>query len=117
MDLWGFRRLWPMPSGQRRFLADVGVSQVMLFGSVALGEQTPGSDIDLVAIYDDLDYEQRDSLAASLGAVAIEAAGYQVEVLVTDRPEWIRRTSSLETSMERHIASYGRLLVDRPPGR
>lgn len=97
-------------------LADAGVSQVMLFGSVALGEQTPGSDIDLVAIYDDLDYEQRDSLEANLGVAATEAAGYRVEVLVTDRPEWERRTSSLETSMERHIASYGRLLVDQPPG-
>ena len=97
-------------------LAVAGVSQVMLFGSVALGEQTPGSDIDLVAIYDDLDYQQRHSLEASLGAAATEAAGYRVEVLVTDRPEWERRTSSLETSMERHIASYGRLLVDQPPG-
>lgn len=98
-----------------RVLVDAGVSQVMLFGSVARGEQTPQSDIDLMAIYNDVDYDQRHSLATSLSAAATKAAGHRVDVLVTDRPEWSHRTQSLKTSMERHIASYGRILVDQPP--
>ena len=40
-------------------LAEAGVGRVLLVGSVARGEQEQDSDIDLVAIYDDLDYEER----------------------------------------------------------
>ena len=36
-----------------------GVCRVLLFGSLARGEQTPDSDIDLVVILDDLDYRTR----------------------------------------------------------
>lgn len=40
-------------------LAAAGVCEVWLHGSVARGAAGPGSDIDLVAIYPDLDYRQR----------------------------------------------------------
>ena len=38
---------------------DVGVGEVWLYGSVARGESEPGSDIDLVAVLDDLEYRRR----------------------------------------------------------
>ncbi len=96
-------------------LVAAGVGGVVLFGSVARGEQTARSDIDLVAVYDDLDYDQRDHLTESLRDAAEEASGYPVQLVVTDRPEWKTRTEGIETSMERHVASYGRVLADRPP--
>ena len=40
-------------------LVSAGVSRVMLFGSVARGEAAEDSDLDLVAIYDDLNYTER----------------------------------------------------------
>ena len=67
-------------------------------GPVARGD----SDIDLVAVFDDLDYSQRLSLRLSLGAAA--AAGRPVEVYVTDRPEWARRTRDVSASFEARIA-------------
>ena len=96
-------------------LEEAGVSQVMLFGSVARNHQTPESNIDLVAIYNDLDYAERTNLAESLSRDATKKVGYDVTVRVTDRPEWTKRINCLETSMERQIASYGQLLVDQPP--
>ena len=36
-------------------LVDAGVGEVWLYGSVARGESEPGSDIDLVAVLDDLE--------------------------------------------------------------
>ena len=95
-------------------LVAAGVSRVVLFGSVARGDQTVRSDIDLVAIYDDLDYDQREDLIETLQEAAGEASGYPVELVVTDRPEWKVRTEGIQTSTERRVASYGRVLVDRP---
>ena len=88
----------------------------MLFGSVARGEATNWSDIDLVAIYDDLDYGKRGEIAEPLRAAAAEAAGFPVDVLVTDRPEWKMRTSQVRTSLEARAARGGMVLIDRLPG-
>ena len=72
-------------------LAAAGASRVLLFGSVARGEADEHSDIDLVAVFDDMDYSQRFSLRSRLATAAEDAAGRSVEVIVTDRPEWQRR--------------------------
>ena len=69
-------------------LVAAGVGEVWLYGSVARGEQHPGSDIDLVAVLDDLEYRRRLSVTQDLRQVARRACGRWVEVLVTDRPEW-----------------------------
>ena len=57
----------------------------MLFGSVARGQANERSDIDLIAIYDDLDYNRRGEIADPLTAAAVEAAGFPVDVLVDRR--------------------------------
>ena len=97
-------------------LAAADVPMVLLYGSVARGEQNPNSDIDLVAVFDDLDYETRWRCKLRLEALAREAAGWPVEVRVTDRPEWEHRRRRLRTSFEAGIATDAVVLCDRPPG-
>ena len=97
-------------------LADAGVSRVVLFGSVARGDATERSDIDLAAIYDDLDYGTRSERVEELSSLASAAAGHPVEVFVTDRPEWKVRTEQVCTSFESRAAREGAALVDRGTG-
>ena len=93
-----------------------GVSRVVLFGSVARGEATGRSDIDLVAIYDDMDYAERAALERELSALAGGEAGRRVDVLATDRPEWKMRSERLSTSLESWIDRDGVVLADRGAG-
>ena len=95
-------------------LAGAGVGRVVLFGSVARGEATERSDIDLVAIFDDLDYGERWERRCELMRLAGEAAGHSVDVSVTDRAEWAMRTSRVRTSFEGRAARDGVVLVNRP---
>ena len=68
-------------------LAGAGAGEVWPFGSVARGESTEDSDIDLVAVRGDLDHAwrwDREQESARLGG---QAAGWPVDVMATDRPE------------------------------
>lgn len=97
-------------------LAAEGAGLVLLFGSVATGDQRNGSDIDLAAVFDDLDRQQSRGLRHRLAQAARDAAGCEaeVEVFVTDRPEWAHRTDSVASSFEAHIAPSALVLFDRP---
>ena len=97
-------------------LASAGVGRVLLFGSVARGSATVGSDIDLVAIFDDIDYRERLAIRSELCAAVESAVDRPVEVFVTDRAEWRRRTREVSASFEAGIASSAMVLVDRPAG-
>ena len=94
-------------------LAAAGVCEVWLHGSVARGAAGPGSDIDLVAIYPDLDYRQRWRRKCELSELARKSCRWEVDVFVTDLPEWTIR-SGLLTSFERGIRTRGELLLPRP---
>lgn len=67
-----------------RELADAGASRVLLFGSVAQGRAQPYSDIDLVAVFDDLDYTRRLSRQLDLQTAAQACTGHRVQIHVTD---------------------------------
>ena len=95
-------------------LSDAGVGRVVLFGSVARGEATERSDIDLMAVYDDLDYGERWKRRCELKGLAEQAAGFSVDVSVTDRAEWRMRTTRVLTSFEGRVDRQGVVLVDRP---
>ena len=92
------------------------MGRVLLFGSVARGSATVGSDIDLVAVLDDIDYRERLAIRSELCAVAESVVDSPVEVFVTDRAEWRRRTREVSASFEAGIASSAVVLVDRPAG-
>ena len=86
---------------------------MLLFGSVARGEGCERSDIDLVAIYDDLgDYSQRRRHRCDLERRAGDAVGRRVDVMVTDAPEWAVRTAEVPCSVEARIAAYAVELAD-----
>ncbi len=58
-------------------VARMDAAQVLLFGSVADGTATPSSDIDLVAVFDDLgDYSRRYRIKCEAQAAAREASGH-----------------------------------------
>ena len=107
--------------GHARAAADVlageGVSMVLLFGSVAAGTAREGSDIDLVAVFDDIDYAERYPRRWRLEARCAAAAGVPVDVHVTDWPEWRHRTVGVSSSFEASIVGQplGRTLFRRGP--
>lgn len=94
-------------------LVDAGVGRVLVFGSVARGDATEDSDIDLVAIFDDLgDYSTRFKQRCALEAKAREVTGCPVDVMVTDAPEWAARTAKVPCSVEARLAGHAIELAD-----
>ena len=93
-----------------RALVASGVGEVWLYGSVARGESEPRSDIDLIAVLDDLDYGRRLSVKGELQEAARAACGRWVEVLVTDRPEWRIQREQVSASFISAI-SYDLMLL------
>ena len=84
-----------------------GAEEVLLFGSVARGDADRDSDIDLVALFADIDYAQRHDLKKRLEAVAgaVVDDGWPVQVVVTDRPEWRARVRNVSASFEQRISA------------
>ena len=99
-------------------LVEHGAGVVLVFGSVAQGTADEQSDIDMVAVFDDLgDYSGRHNLRARLINNAHHTTGMLVDLLVTDRPEWYRRTTNVTSSFEAAIADQATVLCDRPATR
>ncbi len=94
-----------------------GAGRVLLFGSVARDEAHPHSDIDLMVIYDDLDYNERWDVRSRLTRLAGSAVEWPVDIHVTDRPEWKMRTEQVRTSFESRVKRQGMLLVDNQPAK
>ena len=95
-----------------QLLIDEGVSRVLLFGSLARDAVDDDSDIDLVALYDDLgDYSTRSFLESELKRLCGNVIGKEVDILVTDFPEWERRVMNVSASVEASIAEGTVLLA------
>ncbi len=88
-----------------RPLLETGAEEVWLFGSVARGEATERSDIDLLVLFADIDYSKRHELRRRLESAAAEAVDsrWPVQVFVTDRPEWKARSERVRSSFEYRI--------------
>ena len=98
-------------------LVDAGVGEVWLYGSVARGESRHSSDIDLVAVLDDLDYRRRFTVTHELQEAARRACGRNVEVLVTDQPEWRIQRVQVPASFASAISDDLMLLASSPMAR
>ena len=89
---------------------------VLLFGSVVRGEAQSHSDIDLMVIYDDLDYAVREKVSLELEGLVRAEVGCVVDVHLTDRPEWRMRTEQVVTSFESRVKREALVMLDEPPG-
>lgn len=93
-----------------------GATRVLLFGSVARGEPHERSDVDLVAVFDDLDYTQRHLIARDINKKIRSQVGVANDVVVTDRPEWeARARGEIPTCLEACISAEAVPLIDNPP--
>ncbi len=94
-------------------LISAGAEEVLLFGSVARGDADESSDIDLVALFADIDYGARREVAWRLEVAAREVAGrWPVQVVVTDLPEWRNRVANVSASFESAISSDAVLVAE-----
>lgn len=85
-------------------------SRVILFGSVARGDDGPDSDIDLMVVLPSLDYARRHEIEAELvGAVSHTAP---VQIFVTDERECARRRDVIG-SMHYWPLREGRVVHER----
>lgn len=84
--------------------------QVLLFGSVARGDDGPDSDIDLMVVLSSIDYTKRHDLEASLRHVT--PALLPIQIFVTDRRE-CRRRRDVIGSMHYWPLREGRVVYDR----
>ena len=96
-------------------IAVEGVSEILVYGSVGRGDAGPDSDIDLVAIHDDLDYSTRRERSDDLKELARSVVAHRVSVYVTDWPEWTHRATRVSTSLEYAIAADAVTLYHREP--
>ena len=108
----------PTVADARRVVAALPGS-VLLFGSVARGEGSSNSDIDLVVVVDRLETEQfspsRLEEERGLARRASEACGCPVQVWLVDWPEWWSR-SSVWGTLEHEALTQGKWLRRVPPG-
>ena len=99
-----------------KVVADAGAGRVLVFGSVVRGEAHRHSDIDLMVIFDNLDYAVRQDLTMELERLARAEVGCLVDVHLTDRPEWKMRTEQVVTSFESRVKRQAQMVVDKPLG-
>ena len=98
-----------------RRAAEMLPGSVRLFGSVARGEATALSDIDLLVILDDVDYGQVSSMAGELRREAHTRTGLPLDVWVLDWPRWESNIVHPFT-LEGRALTDGRWLRYVPPG-
>ena len=89
-SLWGGKTLrqW-LPSVVADVVRHVAPQRVVLFGSVARGDEGPDSDLDLLVVLDHLEPADRPRLVSSIRR-AISARA-PIDVFVTDLEEYERR--------------------------
>ena len=83
--------------GAEALASFAGVWRVAVFGSAARGTATPYSDIDYLVVCDEIDYEKRNKAALEMEDAAAAAAGFNVDIVLSDTAEWAARCSLAST--------------------
>lgn len=99
-----------VPLVVERIVPEVEPARVLLFGSVARGDDGPDSDIDLMVVLPELDYRQRHEIEANL--YYLLGGTIPIQVLVTDIRECQRRRDVIG-SMHYWPLREGRLVYER----
>lgn len=97
-------------AANRLMAAYEGIFAVLLHGSVARGDATADSDIDLVAVFTDFDYMSRMNLRFEIENRAAAWVPFPVQIHLTDLPEWSTRSTRVPSSFESNVMS-GRIIV------
>jgi uncharacterized protein len=99
-----------VPTVVQEIVAAVAPVQVLLFGSVARGDDGPDSDIDLMVVLPSIDYSKRREIETDLlRAVSHESP---IQIFVTDERECSRRRDVIG-SMHYWPLREGRVVYDR----
>lgn len=109
--LWDGRTLreW-LPFAVDDVVRAVSPCQVVLFGSVARGDEGPDSDLDLLVVLDRVEPSERARLMGRIRRAISSPA--PIDVLVTDRREYAERRDVLG-SMVYWPAREGRVVYER----
>ncbi|MGH3025999.1 MAG: nucleotidyltransferase domain-containing protein [Gaiellaceae bacterium] len=99
-----------VPQIVEQIVAEIEPTRVLLFGSVARGDDGPDSDIDLMVVLPSLDYARRKDLEARLYGVVRAVA--PIQIFVTDERE-SRRRRDVVGSMHYWPLREGRIVYDR----
>jgi predicted nucleotidyltransferase len=99
-----------VPQIVEQIVTEIQPARVLLFGSVARGDDGPDSDIDLMVVLPDLDYRQRHEIEADL--YYLLGGAIPVQVFVTDVRE-CRRRRDVIGSMHYWPLREGRLVYER----
>lgn len=99
-----------VPSVVEEIVAEVDPIRVLLFGSVARGDDGPDSDIDLMVVLASIDYSKRREIEAELSGAVHHGAPLQI--FVTDERECARRRDVIG-SMHYWPLREGRIVYER----
>ncbi len=107
-DVPGLRAM--VPSIVEEIVDRVHPVRVILFGSVARGDETPDSDLDLLVVLNQLDPSERAHL---MGAIRFAiTAPASIDIFVTDVEEFERRKNVIG-SMQYWPAHEGEVVYER----
>lgn len=99
-----------VPSAVADIVAAVHPARVILFGSVARGEEGPDSDLDFLVVLDDLDVADRVRLMGRIRfAIDVQAP---IDIFVTDIQEYDQR-KDVNGSMFYWPAREGEVVYER----
>jgi predicted nucleotidyltransferase len=92
--LWSGKTLrqW-LPAAVREVVSAVAPRRIVLFGSVARGEEGPDSDLDLLVVLDQVRPSQRARLISSIRRSI--SAPAPIDIVVTDLAEYERRKDTI----------------------
>jgi predicted nucleotidyltransferase len=111
-DGWTLQQLWPRVVDEVVAAADP--VEVILFGSVARGDDRPDSDIDLLVVLDQIDAaDKRPTMARIRAAIRTFAP---VDVFVTDPAEIVARRNDVGSLLYWPVRE-GRSVYHRPRAR
>lgn len=113
MFLYGGKTLveW-LPEAVERVVEGFDPLKVILFGSLARGETGHDSDVDLLVVFDRVEWENKRELTVDIRR-AIAGMPIPVDVIVTDVDEIDRRGHIVGTVL-RPALREGRVVYERP---
>ncbi|CAA9448426.1 MAG: hypothetical protein AVDCRST_MAG80-2003 [uncultured Rubrobacteraceae bacterium] len=101
-----------LPEVVERIVERFDPLRIILFGSLARGEMDYDSDIDLLVVFEEVEWENKRELTVEIRR-AIASIPVPIDVIVTDTDE-IRRRGHLVGPILRPALEEGKVVYERP---